>query len=108
MAKMCSKCGNPPRPRQRYCKGCHAAHMRANRPRHCELSTEQRRKANARSYANVYQRRGYLQPQPCELCGSAKAEKHHENYAAPLAIRWLCRECHLSEHRREKSVQVAA
>lgn len=62
------------------------------------LNPEQRRKMNARCYANVYQRRGHLIPQPCELCGAEKAEKHHEDYSKPLEVRWLCRWCHLEEH----------
>lgn len=43
--------------------------------------------------------RGKLVPQPCERCGSEKhVEKHHEDYARPLDVRWLCRGCHKAEH----------
>lgn len=62
-------------------------------------SAEQRLKANCRSYANVYQRRGLLPKQPCARCGSKKAEKHHEDYTKPLEVRWLCRRCHLTDHQ---------
>lgn len=71
--------------------------MRATRPKHRDLSPLARLKANARAYANVYQRRGVLQRQPCERCG-AKAEKHHEDYRRPLMVRWFCRHCHLKLH----------
>jgi hypothetical protein len=72
--------------------------MRQNRPKHSELSEEQRRKANARAHANIAMKRGQLLKQPCEKCGSSKAEKHHEDYAWPLDVDWLCRPCHLAKH----------
>jgi hypothetical protein len=75
--------------------------MRENRPRHSELPDDQRRKANARAYANVYQRRGILKPEPCVKCGSDKAEKHHDDYSQPLAVTWICRPCHLDLHEQE-------
>lgn len=68
------------------------------RRRHSELSEEQRRKANTRSYSNVLQRRGVLVRQPCEGCGSDDAQKHHDDYADPRNVRWLCRRCHMQEH----------
>lgn len=99
MVKKCSKCGcEHERNNQRYCAACHAAYMREHRPKHSELMPEQKHKSNVRSYANVYQRRGKLLPQPCEKCGS-DAEKHHDDYSKPLEVRWLCRPCHLAEHR---------
>jgi len=64
-----------------------------------DLSPEGRRRSIARAYANVYQRRGKLKPQPCEDCGGDKVEKHHADYSKPLAVTWLCRRCHLSRHR---------
>ena len=56
-----------------------------------------RQRANARSYANVYLKRGKLVRQPCEVCG-ADAEMHHDDYSKPLDVRWLCREHHLDHH----------
>jgi hypothetical protein len=61
------------------------------------LNQAQRRKANARSYAGTYLRRGKLQRSVCEGCG-AVAEMHHDDYDKPLEVRWLCRSCHLDEH----------
>jgi NAD-dependent SIR2 family protein deacetylase len=78
--------------------------MRAGRPKHREMSGQQRFEANARSYANVYQRRGKLAPMPCERCGSQGAEKYHEDYAKPLQVHWLCRRCHLDLHRSRLDV----
>jgi hypothetical protein len=53
----------------------------------------------SRSVANVNQKRGVLVPEICEACGNPDAEKHHDDYTAPLTVNWLCRECHLQWHR---------
>jgi ribosomal protein S27AE len=73
--------------------------MRATRPAHRNLPPEQRKAANARAYANVYQGRGKIIRQPCENCGDLFAEKHHDDYSKPLEVRWLCRPCHLVFHK---------
>jgi hypothetical protein len=80
-----------------YCSDCHAGYMRRTRPRYGELSAAQRFKANCRAYSNVLQRRGKIEPSPCEICGS-DAQKHHENYGDPRNVRWLCLEHHLLLH----------
>jgi len=72
--------------------------MRGHRPKHSEMSTEARRRATARAYVNVYQRRGRLIQQPCEVCGSPESEKHHDDYTKPLVVRWRCRRHHLDVH----------
>lgn len=77
--------------------------MRSWRQTH-QLNAEQRRRANARSYANVYLNRGLLERGPCEDCGIEHdaelhpVEMHHEDYDKPLEVTWLCRECHLGRH----------
>lgn len=97
----CSACHGPrDRPRQRYCKACHAAYMREHRPKHSALPPDARQRANARAYANVYQRRGLLLPKPCEKCGSEDVQKHHDDYSKPLEVRWFCRACHLGFHAK--------
>ena len=100
MKTECSKCQKPnDRLPQRYCRACHAAYMRTHRPRHVDLPEESRRRANARSYVNVYQRRGKIFPEPCSVCQDPVAQKHHEDYNKPLEVRWLCRRCHLKHHQ---------
>lgn len=101
---VCSKCGNDLEDnrigKQRYCKSCHCKNMRENRPKHSELSEMQRIKSNARSYANVYLRRGVIKKMPCEICGSPLSQIHHKDYSLPLVVSWLCRDHHLETHRQ--------
>ncbi len=42
---------------------------------------------------------GRLQKKPCGECGAEKVEAHHEDYARPLAVTWLCKKCHAKHHR---------
>ena len=76
----------------------HAAYMREWRKTH-PMTEEQRVKDRARSYANVYLRRGKLKKRPCEFCGSPESQMHHEDYSRPLWVHWFCRTCHLILHR---------
>ena len=34
-------------------------------------------------------RKGTLVRQPCEACGNPLTQAHHDDYSAPLAVRWL-------------------
>ena len=75
-------------------------YMRKNRPKHSELTDEQRKKANCRSYTNEYVRRGKIIKQPCSVCGAINSEAHHIDYSKPLLIEWLCRKHHLEHHSK--------
>lgn len=46
---------------------------------------------------------GRLIRQPCEVCGAAKVEGHHDDYSKPLAVRWLCPTHHDEHHARERA-----
>lgn len=71
------------------------------------LTPEQSIKDRARSYANTYQHRGKLIAVSCETCGNPSAEKHHEDYAKPLGVKWLCRPCHLNHHAKVAATSYA-
>jgi hypothetical protein len=100
--RACSKCGGDLADRYGkhcYCKACHAANMRANRRKHSDLNDEQRKKANVRSLSKHYLQQGLIKWQPCVACGSEESEMHHESYDRPMDVTWLCRPCHLKEHK---------
>lgn len=40
-----------------------------------------------------------LKRMPCETCANIKAEAHHDDYAYPLDVRWLCSKCHRQWHK---------
>lgn len=46
-------------------------------------------------------RDGRLDRQPCFLCGS-KAQAHHPDYSAPLAVAWLCPTHHAQTHKEHR------
>src|SRR3990170_3242747 len=98
--RLCSRCHVEPKLpySHSWWRDCRNEHSRENRPRHSQLTKLEREKSSARAYANVYQRRGLIEPKPCEVCGEA-AEKHHQDYGKPLDVRWLCRIHHVEHHR---------
>ena len=67
---------------------------------------ETRRRANCRSYTNVYIRRGRIKKLPCEVCGNIEVEVHHENYSNPLQIRWLCKRHHRDVTNRNNFISL--
>lgn len=45
---------------------------------------------------------GTLIKSPCEVCGRAKSQAHHDDYSKPLEVKWLCDEHHKEKHRHLK------
>lgn len=100
----CSKCNKQNlRNKQSYCHECHAEYMRLNRRVYSQLNDDEKQKGNTRSYANAYQRRGYIKKQSCLLCNNHNSEKHHPDYDDPLNVIWLCRRCHNRLHKAKRS-----
>lgn len=100
---LCSKCKKPveeSRGKQRYCSSCHSEYQKKYRPKHSELSYEQRKKANARAYVKVYVRRGWIIKMPCSICGENKVEMHHDDYNKPTDVKWFCRKHHMEYHKQ--------
>lgn len=61
----------------------------------------------ARAAVAVAVRSGRLVRQPCIRCGS-KAHAHHDDYAKPLTVIWLCPEHHGERHRLLRRYGAAA
>jgi ribosomal protein S27AE len=59
-------------------------------------------KIRARSQTHDAMKRGKLIRQPCEQCGEAKSQAHHDDYSKPLDVRWLCHPCHVAHHKGER------
>ena len=103
----CSKCNNPLETNRlgkyRYCLSCHNEYMKQTRPKHSQLTPEQRLKANCRSYLNTYLRRGKInKPQYCQYsnCSETNIQAHHHDYNKPLDVIWYCRMHHNEIHER--------
>ena len=64
-----------------------------------EYSKNNRDKKNAQLITHNAVKTGKLIPQPCEVCGNPKVQKHHDDYSKPLEVRWLCS---LHHHRHHK------
>ena len=47
-------------------------------------------------------RDGRLVRRPCERCGNPKSEAHHDDYALPLAVQWLCKVHHREADRKRR------
>lgn len=97
MAKNCKTCGTLTE--RKYCSSeCYrTSENEAGRRRSAKFSPQRRRAAVL--IQSAFQR-GELTQQPCEVCAAADTVAHHDDYAAPLDVRWLCRSCHKKHHHQ--------
>ena len=93
--------------RQSQCKECHRQYQRehyVNNKKRYEARDKNRQKnsikAKAVTIVRDALRKKLLVRQPCEECGAEKAEAHHDDYAKPLEVRWLCRSHHRQHHAK--------
>jgi hypothetical protein len=59
-------------------------------------------KRAARVILNNHVRNGKIIRQPCSVCGDPKSQAHHDDYAKPLDVKWLC----FKHHRELEHDQV--
>jgi len=77
----------------------HAAYKRA----HEKYSRNNPIKKGASTIVGNAVRDGKLEkPDSCEKCGSkpSRLHGHHDDYAFPLSVRWLCPGCHSQWHKK--------
>lgn len=79
-------------------------HIEARRKYHDDSpeSVKNKMKIQVRALTRSYIKVGRLKKQPCEICGTDKAiEAHHDDYAQPMNIRWLCKKHHEEHHHNQ-------
>jgi len=70
------------------------------RQRKWQIQYPEKRRAHEAVKAAL--RSGRLVKGACAECGSNQfIDAHHENYAQPLQVTWLCRRHHAARHRRK-------
>lgn len=84
----------------RYCPKCHSKAKRLAKSVRPDRAVAQLRAHKAISRAI---RLGHLQRKPCDVCGQAPAEGHHDDYSKPLEVVWLCR-----SHHRQRHLELSA
>lgn len=99
--KTCQCCGaefEAKTTRTRYCAGeCYREQERiSSRARAARFTPERRR---AHILVGCALANGSLIRGACEICSSRNyVEAHHDDYAQPLAVRWLCKGHHRQHH----------
>ena len=76
--------------------------MEAERQKHLQRSKTDPvyvYKKAVRDFTNKRIKAGVLVKFPCEVCAVTKVDAHHDDYAKPLDVRWLCRKHHNEHHR---------
>ena len=105
------------------CKDCTKKDVRENyagkRARYSEYEHRRNQTPERRAFSQEYQQRRRrnapekyaannavgnairdrrLFREPCEACGSANVQAHHDDYSKPLEVRWLCFKHHRALH----------
>ena len=71
---------------------------RLNMRRRYQGDPVHREKQKARSAVTRAVSRGKLFKGACEVCGDLKVHAHHDDYAKPMVVRWLCQAHHEELH----------
>ncbi len=114
------KCGKPFAPSSKcYCTECATAWRKDYLNRNPEIKQKMsknfnkqrndndisRFKQQVRMLTRTAIRQGILVKKPCEICNEIdNIEAHHDDYAKPLEVRWLCRTHHFEHHSKENSI----
>ena len=65
-------------------------------------------RARAHMAARYALRSGLIaRPIACQSCGnSCRLEMHHEDYARPVDVRWLCKPCHAVADKARRAIEA--
>jgi len=81
---------------ERYAKS--AKGREAHRNAHERWKERNAKKRAAHVITGHALRDGRIAKQPCEVCGAKQVHAHHDDYAKPLEVRWLCPKHHQEWH----------
>lgn len=60
-----------------------------------------RKKAASKAIGNAVRDKKIEKPSNCSCCGKeTNLHGHHDDYAKPLEVRWLCSACHRAWHKK--------
>lgn len=65
-----------------------------------------RERVNARAMVSWHVKTGNIEKQPCSICGEKASVAHHEDYAKPLDVVWLCRPHHAARHVQMRDEEI--
>lgn len=111
----------PPRGKKIRCSACRASNRRLDhhktkrktqpsatskakiRTAHFQYAQRPENRAKRSAYKKVRRAiaSGLLKRGPCEQCSAPNTHAHHDDYAKPLDVRWLCSPCHTAYHAAE-------
>lgn len=75
---------------------------RALKQRAYRENPEYREKDRARRKVQTEVQAGRILREACAECGRPDSQAHHEDYAQPLAVIWLCSKCHAAKHAKAR------
>ena len=117
-SKICPNCGKPMYKSSKVCQECRSQAGSNNGSWKGGVSkdfykyklTQKERypdKIKARDIVMYAIRSKKLVRGSCCICGKESAEAHHEDYAKPLEITWLCKTHHRQFHGGEIEISVS-
>jgi hypothetical protein len=120
LAKTCSRC-NEEKPRFEFhrdtrkadglspwCKLCKNTHRLDSIKAKLKdpTSTESIRKKIYAQVAGALANGTLVKPKACPVCevevDPTELQGHHHDYSKPLDVEWICRQCHIKQHRAER------
>jgi hypothetical protein len=78
------------------------ARLRSAHLLHNKRNPEKARARNAVASALKSRR---IARKPCDVCGDTKSQAHHDDYARPLDVRWLCFVHHRIAHGQNPTIR---